>query len=619
MKKALQVYCATLIILSLISSFTARANQRINLLYMEHAINLTPWPSYQKIKALESEAANYDELMYLWWLVRKAQSENLLYFNDDFKQTVKQAIALINTDSPLVIQAQLHLFQGIIYQREGKYYQAQATLAKALSEAKSANLRTLYVFTKQELAYTKTLTEIFDTSLFDIQEAYVEAFALKDQFLIATINETYGAIYGYLNDYKQSIEYYQKALEAYQNLNYPAHIAEAIYGLASTYRYWKKYDLAIEYFEKYQQQIGYTPNANISFFSSYGIGMTLAEKGDCLAAITAIDHALTLQGEVDYNAELYKRKAQCLIKLKRLDEAEGAILKAANIFSGIPELIGTTWQLEVIKISSELANARGLHDTGYKLLQQYHEQYSKLLLENSSNSLLKVRTDMEQERQKVAENLAQKHAEVKILEQEKRDNSERLQGYFNIFIILAMLIVMMVILVQYRSNKKMHLLAIKDSLSGLFNRRYMFEYLHKATSSNDSTKLQLSVILIDIDDFKIINDNFGHPCGDDVIRKIAELGTEVFRQGDIFGRIGGEEFLCILPRTNVTEAKKIAERFLALINKNQMIKLHSHKVTASIGIAALSEQCRDVNQLYIKADQALYKAKHLGKNQIHVG
>ena len=74
----------------------------------------------------------------------------------------------------------------------------------------------------------------------------------------------------------------------------------------------------------------------------------------------------------------------------------------------------------------------------------------------------------------------------------------------------------------------------------------------------------------------------------------------------------------VLPRTNIVAAEKIAERFLTLINQSKMVKGHQDTVTVSMGIASLSSQCRDINQLYINADQALYQAKHLGKNQINV-
>lgn len=618
MKKALRACYATLIIFLLSLSVTALADKRANFIDMDHEIYLEPWLSYQKLLGLQSEVESYNELDYLWWLLRKAQAENLIYFYDDFNRSIKLANSLVTADTPLGIQARLSLFQGLIEQRKGDYSRAQETLSKALIQAKEARLSSLYIYGKQELAYTKTLTELFETSLVDIQEAYVEAFALKDQFLIASINETYGAIYGYLHDYQKSIEYYQRALEAYQNLRYPAHVAEATYGLASTYRYWGKYQLAIEYFEKYQLQTTYTPNSNISFFSAYGIGMTLAEKGDCLAAINIIDEALSLTGIIDYNAELYKRKASCLIALSRFDEAEKALSSAASIFADIPELTGTHWQLEIIKVSAELAHARGDNEKGYDMLEQYYRQYTESLLKNSSKRLLKVRATLEVERQKVAQALVEERLKVEAFMIEKRQSDTTRHIYFGVFIVCSCLIILFVTVAHYRSNRKMHSLSIRDPLSGLFNRRYIFDYLDKAALTFGSENMKMSVMLIDIDDFKKINDEYGRLVGDDVIRQLAEIGGNVFRQDDIFGRISGEEFMCILPGTDENTAKKIAELFLSAIKQSLMVKHHRDNITVSIGVATLSGQCRDVNQLYINAEQALNQAKHSGKNQINI-
>ncbi len=616
MGKVIAAYCVSCILFFLSLLIDARANDKIDFSQMDNEINLHPWLSYQKLIGLQDAAESYDEVQYLWWLVRKAQAENLVYFYDDFNQTIKLAVSLVNDETPLTIQAKINVYQGIIHQRQGNYSLSEEVLAKALLQANEAKLSHLYVYGKQELAYTKTLTELFETSLVDIQEAYVEAFALKDQFLIASINETYGAIYGYLNDYEKSIEYYQRALEVYTYLEYPAHIAEAIYGLASTYRYWKKFDSAIEYFQLYQEKISYTPNSNISFFSAYGLGMTYAEKGDCELAIVTIDKALALDGLVDYNAELYKRKANCFIALGQLDNAEQALFNAAAEFSKVPEIMGTAWQLEVIKISGELAHARGDYNLGYKMLEQYYRKYTQLLLKNSSERLIKVRAGLEVERQQITQALEKKRSQVELLELEKRKSISTQQIYFNIFIICMVLVVLAVIVVQYRNNKKMHRLTIRDPLSGLFNRRYIFENLNKIISSSNLAKVELAVVLIDIDNFKKVNDKFGHPVGDEVICQVANIGKQVFREGDAFARIGGEEFLCILPRTNIAEAEKVAQRFLTIINNAKMISGSDDTVTVSIGIAELTEQCQDAKQLYIDADTALYQAKHLGKNQI---
>ena len=121
-------------------------------------------------------------------------------------------------------------------------------------------------------------------------------------------------------------------------------------------------------------------------------------------------------------------------------------------------------------------------------------------------------------------------------------------------------IVVAVIIVQYRNNKKMYALSIKDPLSTLYNRRYVFDYLATYLEGASIEKTELSVILLDIDDFKDVNDKYGHPVGDDVIKKIADIARDVFRAEDVIGRIGGEEFLCVLPRTDAKQCEAIAKR-----------------------------------------------------------
>ena len=310
---------------------------------MGHELNKQPWKTYQSLLSQAEQLENMTPHYKLWWLLRKAQAENLLYFFDEFERTVDQAVASVSQQTPARIIINIDIFRGLILQRQGSYQLSQTILKKALQSALENEFTYLAVKAKQELAYTRSLIEVYELSLTELQQAYVEAFALNDEFLIAKINEVYGAIYGYMHDYDKSIEYYQKALTSYQQLAYPAHEVEAIYGLAATYRYWKKYELAIEYYQRYQKAIEFSPkNIDGKFYAAYGIAMSEAEQGSCNSALASIDYAINLEGLIDYKAELYKRKAQCLITMSQLDQAKVAIEKANEIFESIPELIGNT-------------------------------------------------------------------------------------------------------------------------------------------------------------------------------------------------------------------------------------------------------------------------------------
>lgn len=589
---------------------------------MEHQLNKQPWQTYQillsQAEQLEEMSPNYK----LWWLLRKAQAENLLYFFDQFNQTVAQAQESINHQTPDKIVININIFSGLIFQRQGKYQQSQAILKMALQSAKENKFTYLAVQAKQELAYTRSLTEIYELSLTELQQAYVEAFALNDIFLLAKINEVYGAIYGYMHDYAKSIEYYHKALTSYQQLKYPAHEVEAIYGLATTYRYWKKYALAIEYYQRYQKAIDFSPN-NIDgkFYAAYGIAMSEAEQGNCNSALVSIDRATALEGLIDYKAELYKRKAQCLIKSNRLAEAEKSLAQASEIFDAIPELIGTRWQVEIIKIQAELAQANGQSSEAYQLLKQFNKNEIAMLKQNSAAQLLRIRSTLEDERKNVEIALLQQRAKVQALQFEQQEQKNTQQVYIISFVVMLILFILLFVFFQWRHNKKLLILSIRDPLSNLFNRRYVFDYLNKLVNVNRSEKSTVSIIVIDIDDFKQVNDRYGHPFGDSVICKIAAIGTEIMRKEDVFGRVGGEEFLCVLPRIDAIQSLHIAQRFVNKVNSYEFIIEDQHqntqvvKITISIGIATTSEDIHTSTQLYVQADKALYHAKDSGKNR----
>ena len=427
----------------------AYADEDFSIIYnIENDIYQEPWETYKRLIHLTPALKDQTRESQLLWYQQKATAENLLYFYKDFKQTVAQARKLLTSKSDINSKAKLIFYAGLIAQRGNEYNKANELFLKAMELAQSANNTVLYIEIKQELAYTRSLTELFDASLKDMQSAYVEAFALNDEFLIAVINETYGAIYGYMNEYQKSIDYYQKAYETYEQFGYRAHLAEAVYGLASTYRYWKKYDQAIAYFEHYQDLISYTPNLEISFLSAYGLGMTLAEKGNCQRALTVIEKGLSLNGPADYNAELYKRQSLCNIQQNNFEQAKVSLANANKIFADIPELTGTKWQLETIKLAGQLAHAQNQHEKAYKLINQYYQEFTQQLIENSSSRLVSVRQALELERKNVELDLLQQRTKVKLLEIAQTEQNKRLNRYLLIFLTISILVLVVIIALQ---------------------------------------------------------------------------------------------------------------------------------------------------------------------------
>lgn len=152
--------------------------------------------------------------------------------------------------------------------------------------------------------------------------------------------------------------------------------------------------------------------------------------------------------------------------------------------------------------------------------------------------------------------------------------------------------------------KRLHQGASKDPLTGLYNRRCFYDRMNYEMEKMKRTKLPLSLALIDIDNFKAINDTFGHLEGDRVLVQLAGIFKAQARSGDTIVRWGGEEFSMILPETDKNGAMALAERVRGLVEDSDW----KHIVTVSVGITTVCQEC-EAEKIMSITDRALYKAK----------
>lgn len=162
-------------------------------------------------------------------------------------------------------------------------------------------------------------------------------------------------------------------------------------------------------------------------------------------------------------------------------------------------------------------------------------------------------------------------------------------------------------------------MALFDSLTGTLNRPAFYQHAEKEFARSKRYYRPLAVIMLDIDHFKHINDQYGHHGGDQVLQIFAEACQEVIRSTDVMGRVGGEEFVLLLPDTPMNAAFNLAERLRARINKYPYLAGDMLiEVTASLGVAELHREDTDFRALLRRADDALYQAKHAGRNQVKI-
>lgn len=168
-------------------------------------------------------------------------------------------------------------------------------------------------------------------------------------------------------------------------------------------------------------------------------------------------------------------------------------------------------------------------------------------------------------------------------------------------------------------NVKLEGLSRIDRLTGLFNRGHWEECLKHEFARTQRYDSPLSLVMIDIDHFKSVNDSFGHPAGDQIIRSLAEVVREHVRDVDIAGRYGGEEFAILLPDTGKDGALVFAERLRSSVERLR-VEHDGHVIpfTISLGVAQPTALCVDHRMLIEWADQALYASKKGGRNQVSV-
>ena len=196
--------------------------------------------------------------------------------------------------------------------------------------------------------------------------------------------------------------------------------------------------------------------------------------------------------------------------------------------------------------------------------------------------------------------------------------SESKQKYYKklistIVTVIGVFILGIIVLVYRIVHKSLELDVITDPLTKLYNRKYFNRILHDQTVLNSRYESEFSLILFDIDFFKSINDEFGHPTGDSVLVKLASIFKNHIRESDYIFRIGGEEFAIIVPQTDLKQSEHLAEKYRAIVDETDFEIGRS--VTASFGVSQFDAD-EGVEGLIKRADKALYLAKSSGRNKV---
>lgn len=504
--------------------------------------------------------------------------------------------------------------------QNGHYQAARDTLEDVLPEAQD-HLFAPHLW--RTLLKTCIYLRDFKGALRYGREALQAAQTLQDRCLEATFHNEIAVVYGRLGLYSQALEHlllslsgnpnapdlwsplnnigqlymeqgrFQEAQRSFRQAFESAHAQKELRALGiitgnlgRVHRALGDDDTARQYFKASIGHFEMLGDATYLAPAFTRLANLLADQGEIAAALELLHQSLELHQDAGAFVE------ETLLTLGRIylqhqlpDRAEAPLLQARGLAENA-ELLSEA--AEANRLLSALYEARGAYPEALACLKRHQQQHEQVMAQTAAERL---------------QALMVQH-EVTLLEQERDFANVQREALAAANHELMQL------------NTELERLSQEDGLTGLYNRRYLNSALIHEVGKAARYQSPLSLILCDIDYFKIVNDTFSHAIGDEVLRQVARLLQTHTRMTDVVARYGGEEFALLLPNTSLSQAHAIAEKLRCLIaNHNWQAVAPALTITLSCGVATL-EPAGTSESLLIAADRALYLAKAAGRNTV---
>ena len=484
-----------------------------------------------------------------------------------------------------------------------------------------------------------------------LNQAIVSANENDNFHLKSVSNRSMGVFYELLADHDNAIKYYIEALKFAKSSVHREDLAMVYNNLGNVLNSQNDYANAAEYF---QQSIEINTQLNdieMKMNASVGLSVSFLRSGDILEAQKLLENVLSHRAVIsDFSlseasvnlARVYKAlkefpKAKTLYKFVINDEKGSAYLPAvAEAYLGLADVLVQMEQIEEaisiyklgiievkdkISVESEMALYENL--AKLELRQENFEAASKIQSEyierrNQVQPLIQKGVVQKLENQlKMERDYIKLQDELLISERESLNAS--LYLFAVVVISLVSLILFLILMIRRQviarleaKNKTLKETSETDYLTGIGNRRFLDRKINEFKGQD----IQMAFLLLDIDHFKDINDNFGHDAGDKILVAISETIKRLCRKNDLFARIGGEEFVILSMNSDEESAGLFAER--VRVGIEGMARSHESAVTTSVGFALGNMKHANYDDLYKQADIALYLAKDRGRNKVQL-
>lgn len=505
--------------------------------------------------------------------------------------------------------------EGQIAETAGNNDRAREFYENAVSIATEANDEEMLAAALFSRGYLLGLQGQYAAGLNDLRRAQGIYDDLKlPQHALTAINGI-AILYNRMGDYEQARHMYTQALKAQRDAGLLREQGVTLHNLGRAYENLRQWAAARTSF---QGALDISRQLNYARGEAYALrGLAAVENGlgNPKTALEILQRAQALQKntpDARLEAQINLARGIALHQLKRLPEAVAALEEALQVFrqaASLSELRATYSELAVTH--SQMGNWRA----GFGFLDRASETAERQFRNQIDQrfATLKIEFDTLAKEKENTLLLRENEANEKALAQERR--ASNLQFVVIVLTVVLAAVLFALALHQRRTSIRMHTLAMTDELTSVPNRRAVFARLEPVLQSRVST----SVLIIDIDHFKIINDQHGHAEGDAALKLVAAKLRDVVREPSFVGRLGGEEFIAVLPGCDTAQACEIAEAIRTQVMAIDSLPwLQDRKITVSVGVTTSVPGGDTPGSMLHRADAALYEAKRGGRNCVKV-
>ena len=536
----------------------------------------------------------------------------------------------LGLSSPSLFISELLYSRGFAYESIGNIEAATKDYENGLALAKSLHDKILIAKGLINLGAIYYLTDQYENSLTVLNDAYNIAKQTNNDELKGSVNSELGILYAYLNRSDQSMVYYQQSYQFYKRANKNSSSLEALLNIGTNHFKKKEYQQAITVYNTIIEESDGSSGQNEIMFRTYS-GLSIANLKKEQPNPEVSYHYLLLSKQYiksieQYNVELtyYSDEAFILFELERFDDALISIAKIEKILNDRETLsfIQTQKKIKIVNLKSRIHFKLGRYQQAYTIQKIRFRLIKDLRKKEQISSIAEVRLALEVKQADLHTELLENEQilqEVALLEAQKKQQQQK---YYLLYIAVVALIFAWLLIKLIQGQRRLYKMLNIDILTGVANRR---KSLRKGNILLNQAKIQqsaLCALVINIDNFKLVNDQFGHDVGDVTLKKTVQLCVKSLRKTDVMGRISGKEFMVLLPKTSHVQALIIAEHFRHSVEQHSWEEEGSSDIDISLSIGVvcsddfLEGELSSIETLINKAKSLLYQAKAQGKNKV---